>query len=439
MLGIPSRGRFAVALLAVVLLSLGSAAAAVASNAPVAQTNDPNTTDTYISSLDPTVLQNQNDLMAYKTWLVAQPGIYNAGLVETANDAANRSTTFLWAGGDNATLTAVEAEAAAHGITTSVLPVRYSRSQLEAGIAHLWASANDSSWSGFQIASISGTDLTHDGLTVTGYFSGSVKPLTEGGLTAVARTVLAQVPALHSFGSDPLSVNVTWGQKPSLYVTRSTDTSPFNAGGLIEGSDDSFCSSGFSINFKNETHTITARHCNATPYHAYNLSSSVYGSTAIDVNPGGARLLTGHGSGLMFDGAENNAAGYTKSVTGFADLSLNDHVCTSGGNSGVHCGVKVTSLSVEFNDGYGYVQTIRGIQQTAGAIAAAQGDSGGPVLVPLPGGSDVHAAGMIQGSLGKLITSCGTVHVAVQCSTEVEFSSTRTIVDGFAGATLVTN
>lgn len=98
----------------------------------------------------------------------------------------------------------------------------------------------------------------------------------------------------------------------------------------------------------------------------------------------------------MFDGPYNDPNGYHKSVAGFFDLSLKDSVCVSGGNTGIHCGLTVTSLSGYHNDGHGPFRSIEAINPATLGVAACFADSGSPVLVPYTGGVYVGAAGMVQ-------------------------------------------
>ncbi|MEV7605131.1 hypothetical protein AB0N65_06805 [Paenarthrobacter sp. NPDC089322] len=153
-----------------------------------------------------------------------------------------------------------------------------------------------------------------------------------------------------------------------------------------------------------------------------------------------ASLLSEPGSQWMYDGAWNNTAGYSKSFSGYHDASINDYVCTSGGNSGVHCNIKVGYMGFMWNDGYGYASQIEGYQMTNGQISAIQGDSGGPVLLPYGNGT-VGAVGMIQAIAGPLLqgAACGSVRDAGPnyCSRYVWFTSTRTIANSL-GLSLVT-
>jgi hypothetical protein len=395
---------------------------------PVAAAPTGGSTSDYLASADPVVLANQEVLMGFKSWLIEVPGIFGAGFVESANYAESKSTTLLWTG--TSTLQgAVIAEGARRGITVTIKPVKYSRRQLQDGVDKLWASASSPAWDGFVITSVTATDLNQDGLAVQGHYRSAPDESSLAARLAATQQVATGVSALVT--------GVSIAPEPTLYVTRSTDFAPFNAGGMMRGANGTGCSSGFAIWLGGVARTTTARHCTSTPYRAWDASANSYGTTVTTTPGSGARVLTAGGFYWMFDGAWNDPNGYHKTVVGFADLSVNDWVCTSGANSGVHCGIQVDHLLISFNDGFGAFWTIRGKQRTSGQIAGAQGDSGGPVLVPYSNNNwtTVGAAGMIQGSLGPQTTSCGSVRIGgVFCSTEIEFSSTHTIVNELGGS-----
>ncbi|MDY6050606.1 MAG: hypothetical protein SPI77_08705 [Corynebacterium sp.] len=221
--------------------------------------------------------------------------------------------------------------------------------------------------------------------------------------------------------------------------TRSNDTAPFAAGGYMRSTTStSVCSTGFAIAVGGIRYATTARHC-AQNYVARDGSATYGTGTRAMSNIGAARVLNATGRGYMFDGRWDNSVGYNKRVSGLWDVKVGDHVCTSGGNSGVHCGLEVTNLWVMINDGYGdQVPTIKAETDTLG-VAVVAGDSGGPVLVPLTDGT-VGAVGMIQAHTSP---ASGYVWDARDPNNhgkyDVLFTSTRTIVSSIPGATLVTN
>jgi hypothetical protein len=420
MFGEKMRRRHAV-LLAVTALGLAcmaGPAAGAATNAEVPAAGAKGTSAAYLASVDPAVLANQDALMDYKSWLIGVPGINGAGYVESANYRETKSTTLLWAGTSPLQAT-VLAEAARRGITATITPVKYSRAQLQAGIDKLLASKKDTAWNGFEVTSIRATDLTHDGLSVRGHYRNTPN-------AAVSDTKKA-VTLQAAKGLSSLVTDIAVISEPALAtLTRSTDFAPFNAGGLIRGANNTGCSSGFAVMRGGLPWTITARHCHSTPYSAWDAPNNSYGGT-VATTSNGARLLTADGIQQMFDGGWNDPNGYAKSVTGYADPSLYDPVCTSGANSGVHCNIQVDSTWVTFDDGYGSFPTIEGTQRT-GDIAAAQGDSGGPVFVPHTDNITVGAAGMIQGVSNQSICNPPQVHLGgVSCGQRVLWTSERAI------------
>ena len=333
----------------------------------------------------------------------------------------------------------VTSEATADGITltTQAWPLSYTQIQT---VSDLLGNATSTLYSplGFNLADVVGLDPTFRGVTIEGIFDSSVSDVG-----AATSTLVAQAQTLTGVPVQVRSDVVT-----GAALGRDDDYAPFNAGGLMYSpsapSNDNICSNGFGVKISGVTHTTTARHCPYTDYEAVDSSTHKYAqghSTRVD--PGAARYLGGTASALSWDGAYNKQD-YTKTVVGYADLGVGDYVCTDGGNSGVHCNVKVTDLSVYYNDGTGHGNTemIKGVQQTSGKIAVIQGDSGGPVIVPLSGGTQVRAAGMIQAYAGTYTTGsgCGPVRFAGnnRCSPGVLFTSFRTIVNGISGGSLVT-
>lgn len=189
------------------------------------------------------------------------------------------------------------------------------------------------------------------------------------------------------------------------------------------------------------SHTTTARHCTSTSYVARDLSTSKYANGSSTLFPlGGARYLGGAGYPAVLDGPWNSQ-NFTKHVLGYSNPTVGNYVCTSGGNSGVHCNVKINAIAVSFNDGYGPLPTVRGVQQTSGAIAVIQGDSGGPVITLSSGGTADYAAGMIQGYQGGWTgASCGAVRDLGSnvCSDVVLFTTWQGAVASIPGGSLYT-
>jgi hypothetical protein len=431
-----SRLRRASILVSAVALAIGAAAPAYADPggrppkdpAPTKSGQGvPDATDAFQvmkSTLGITGMKNQEDLNSYKTWLITRPGIVDQGFYESAVNIAGRTMTLQWHGNSALQAQAV-AEGARRGIKVVVKHVGYTRASVDRATKALLDPSNRARLGGFRVTSVAGPTVENDNLTVAGVPAA----LTATGATGLA----AMAPAAKSLTG--LNATFVIGRDSIPYTTRSTDTSPYNAGGMMRGSDGNGCTSGFGIKRSGLTWTTTARHCDADSWVSWDKSSSSYGSRYTADAGTGNRMLTGDGFYWMFDGAWNNASGYHKTVSGLADVSQGSAICSSGANSGVHCNLVVDNMVESFNDGYGSFSSIR-VHARSG-IAGAHGDSGGPMLIPNSDGTHVWAVGMLQGSQETQTSSCGSLRVATTCSAYVEFTSERVFLNNM-GATLYT-
>jgi hypothetical protein len=220
-------------------------------------------------------------------------------------------------------------------------------------------------------------------------------------------------------------------------VRRDADTEPYNAGDFMYApSDHNGCTTGFAIRIQGTGYITTARHCRENDFQSYHLATSKFGSTKVYANGGHARIMTRTGWGRTFDRAYNDPNGFAKSVHDYVDVGLNTIVCTSGANSGARCNIKITDMAHAFNDNYGSQLTIQGDEQDS-RIAIAGGVSGGPIMIPIPGGTSEHAVGMIQGAAFGTDRTCPATWRPVTCYWTVLFTSTHTILNNL-GATLMT-
>jgi hypothetical protein len=384
----------------------------------------------FVRTVGATVIDNQETLSTYRAWMIGQAGFADSGYVGAVDDLQHKATTILWAGPRTVLLSAILGEGARRGITVSVQQRSHSLRQINTAVNAIWQQAASGAWTGFTISAIAAVGATDDGLTVYGTY------------TAVpAAQRAAQVRALAT-AVQGIPVRVVPGVSAGNSFGRDNDFAPFDAGGyMISPSNGSTCSTGFAINLNGSARITTARHCTRNDYKD-RAASNTYGTGVVNSGDGGGRVLSASGTALALDGPFNSDS-FTKEVIGSEDLGVNDFVCTGGGNSGEHCNVKVVNLSVSHNDGFGTFSTIEGVQQAGGAIAQIQGDSGGPVI-SLTGTSSgqVRAAGMIQGFLGSGTTgsACGPVFDAGAniCTSNVLFSSMRTVVNSIGGASLRT-
>lgn len=430
------RGRLNPALFSILSGAL-SAVLVVPSGPAFAAAGDPIPEDTdisrFISEAGPQFLTNQGDLNSFFDWIREQPGIAESGYLGGINDVPNRSTKLMWKG-DSALQQLAVAEGSRRGIAVTVQPRKYSLDELEDAAGKILDSADEPEWKGFKISSVTALGADFDGLEINGEYSAGA--LRSKASVSASKEAAAEV-AVEKTDGVPFKINAKKTIDP--WATRGSDTPPFNAGGYMVSASNpaDTCSTGFSILMSSVRYTITARHCRAGDYKAKS-GSARYGTTHAWSGDGGARVLTKPGSALMFDGAWNNASGYKKTVGGYGDVQVNDFVCTSGGNTGVHCNLKVTQLVEWWNDGHGRLSTIKAVQQTSGKIAGGPGDSGGPVLQPIAN-NKVRAVGMIQA--GPANAACGSNSFGLtgnSCGTHVLFTGMRTIVNTLPNARLVT-
>lgn len=384
----------------------------------------------FVHSVGARIIRNQDALSVFRAWMIRQPGFADSGYVGSVDHLAHKATTILWAGPRTPLLAFIRSEGRRRGIAVTVQHRKYTLRQLDAAINATWRQAAQGKWTGFKISDIAAVAAGHDGIVVNGTYTS---------VPAAQRAPQVRSLATVTMG---VAVRVVPGISVVSANGRDNDFAPFDAGGyMISPSTSTTCSSGFAISISGRTHTTTARHCNKNDYRDRS-ASNTYGTGVENSGDGGGRVLSATGAALALDGPFNSN-NFSKVVIGFEDLAVNNFVCTGGGNSGEHCNIKVTNLRVSFNDGFGTFSTIEGVQQSSGAIAVIQGDSGGPVI-SLAGtvSGQVRAAGMIQGEISPFMTgsACGPVFDAGsnKCSKTVLFSSMRTVVNTISGASLLT-
>jgi len=377
----------------------------------------------------------------FKAWLVEQPGIADSGYIESIHDSDAGTAVLLWHGASALQDTAI-AYGTAHGIKVSVQQRDYDRRTLEAA-ANAALDAPDQV-PGFHINSAVAINRDYDGVVLWGKPTNSTVSFSQ----VAARKAAVQVPAVG--GGPAIAVRASFvesGPPTPTAATRANDFAPFNAGGFMhdvssQQTEVKYCSTGFAIRRSGKTYTTTARHCWMHQYKAAAGSAS-YGDGVVNSGDGAGRQMSTSGSSLMFDGAYNNSTGYTKSVIGYATVAIGSKVCTSGGNSGVHCGIQIDAAGQFWNDGFSRVSTITASQHTTdihnAGTASAPGDSGGPVFVTA-GTGKVRAVGMMQWANfnSPWFTFCDNRR-NLTCSKMVGFTLMSVIVNTIPGASLVTN
>ena len=344
--------------------------------------------------------------MDFNTWIGDLRNIAARGYVGSVDNAAESTVTVLWYGGPNATQKRIAREAVSRGITVKFQSYPHSDSQIKDAVAAIWKTVHsDAKWKNFIVFDIIGVDSRNLGsITVEGnrstVSSAASARMTVDSLSSAA-TDVSGIPVVIRDGvvGGPAVGRASSGPGPGWQMSRYEDVAPFNAGDLMTGWTSSgvseICSTGFAIRFIGSPATTTARHCDLPRYTSSDGQES-FGESIQNSSVGQMKVMSEAGSGSVWDDPPNTFPGIAKAVKGTADVSINDVICSSGANSGTHCNLMVEGLKSYFNDGYGLATMIVAQQQTPGAIANMQGDSGGPVFFRSVGTKNVIAVGMAQ-------------------------------------------
>ena len=188
-----------------------------------------------------------------------------------------------------------------------------------------------------------------------------------------------------------------------LHRTKPSGTA---VGGMfIKRNDGAHCSTAFAVT---GNRLLTAAHCDPKHQHTWK-----QGGKPLTHHPG--RISNDH-EALLLDSARPTSGylltgGPTSNqaipVTGTTPVTVGMQLCTSGGNSGAHCPLEVTSISEERN-GRGCRHTCTLAQarilSPSKEPAIASGDSGGALYALSPDGTAL-AAGIIS-AIGGAIVDC---------------------------------
>ncbi|MDQ2741886.1 MAG: S1 family peptidase [Chloroflexota bacterium] len=417
--------RAIVASLVAIMMSVGFQTTSEARATVVPDTNGGDSYSSTVAGLGAKVMKNQADLDSFITWMNGIPGLADQGYYGAENDARTRTITLQWHGTSSLQAQVLD-QAKQRAININIHAVAFTRHQVEVAASRAFTPAASAHLGGFKVTMVEGPTIRTPEMVVTGHFP-----------DALNRSVVpskAEVDSLsNAFAkSSGVPTRVVFGGDATPFTTRATDTSPFNAGGEMEGLYNYACSSGFGLLLGTSSYTTTARHCNEYPYHAADVPSSVYGSPIATDNQTGAYVLSGQGFPWVFDGVWNNSAGFHKTVSGLRDVAVGDSVCSSGGYTGVHCLLTVNNLSVWFEDvpGLPEIQTISASTTNSALIAGGAGDSGGPIMIPNVDGVHVWAVGIFQGAPPNLVIFGGLCDKYARdpgygCSQTVLFTSER--------------
>lgn len=324
--------------------------------------------------------------------------------------------TLLWNHPDAAIRAKLEPTLPA-GISLALEDYPYSTRDMDKAVAAVWRNA--AKWEddyGFTVNRIEGIDKATKSIKVLGL---STAPGTARVASDSVKRQVDEAVRNATAGGVSAEVTVIPEDAAALPAGRQNDTSPFYPGAYFINSDSGLCSSGFGVVYQGANRSTTARHCDNPSYRPRDvLNYSYNGVTKVDGGTG-VKIVTSSGGSKAFVGSFSPTT--SKPVTKVVDVSLNAYVCTSGGNSGEHCNVKITAMKVSWSDTYGSFYNIEGTQTVSSSIAVARGDSGGPVMTYVTSDS-IGAVGIIQ-YLGARRSTCPTMRDATPCSMVVGFSS----------------
>lgn len=315
-------------------------------------------------------------------------------------------------------------------ITVTRKDAPYSRSELDARVGTLLGSVSLGSQIGGVIHEVTvpeeGTGLVAGVLP----FNPTVDP---GQFVAVATPILSAAVGV------PVTVRVKRPSTP-LVGSRRADASPWFGGARLVNytfNPPRHCSSGFGVTAGGVDYLLTAAHCflgalgesvhNGVPAPNATEIGKVALATDRDVKLDAERIKITNQDGVAGNRIYQGGVGVNEStdpVVGTRRNVVNLFVVTSGSMSGTHGLLKIVDTRVR------YAEVIAGIQVTFGPhvkavalaigpgqpVAAARGDSGGPVVQPEAQSTNVHAVGTI--SRGSEFFAC-RVFDGTECSSDV--------------------
>lgn len=268
---------------------------------------------------------------------------------------------------------------------------------------------------------------------------------SESPTTDAVSTVRQLATAALSGTGVPLT-GVVRGPAPEL-TSRTNDTGGIAAGAFFKfgsfWSGYQYCSAGFGYKYNGVNRMLTARHCrnsnNTAHWNYYSGDGTTFYSDAsrvLDDAGTAIRITNGHGTAYAYYlGRSSSSYMPVKQTVALAEGS---YVCTSGGNSGELCNIKVIKLLHRGTDGYGYFNSIIGQQMTNDTAAVCKGDSGGPVITKLSS-TRFGAAGIIQaGDFPMDNSNRPALNQAdgITCYRQVLFSSVQSLQSNVGGYAL---
>jgi hypothetical protein len=387
----------------------------------------------------------------FLAWVEEKYG-QSPGFVGGRLDYETKSVRLGWTQGHDVP-TSIPAEADRQGVTLKLLRVRYTPADIAKATA-LLRTTLEQNFPEFSLGFIDYTDpsdvvlrargVMSPGRSLASLISNVEKDPSLAGLP-VRFTVISdgsKKPRSYEVLVDDSELPPIADDNASALPTRNTDWSPFNAGGFMRasvGNNWSVCSNTFGLWIAGVRHTNTADHCSRSWYYGFGSSRS-YGSSYYVNSTGAGRVMQAEGAPLVFHGSITTTE--VRRILSWESPVIGQYYCTSGGNTGTHCSLKVNSVTDDFGVAEGFPHAFRryvAVSTTPGSVAAAGGDSGGAFYQRITGNfQDAIASGIIQGGSANMYGSaCEPAQVDnVYCSDDVWVSRFSSHASG-AGGTLV--
>jgi hypothetical protein len=328
-----------------------------------------------------------------------------SGLAEMEINLPSPTLTVRWKGDLPSDFAGVESAAVDAGVDLRIVPAKYSQQEILSAGRLL-----RSTLYGLE----SRPTLIHGTRTRDGLFVG----VSDEAAKLQSLSELAKL--YEDLTSMPVEVEVVGAM---VGASRQNDASPWSGGsGMKNSATSSYCSTGFAVLSGSAGRLLSAAHCDLSGNAKW---SNGVGSVQLTNGDASVQVRQHDWESLLIDptnGTQGKVHGgpwyansadphYKMSVAASSATVVGNSVCTSGANSGEHCGLTVTDSQALFGcpvtgfDCYGSVAT-----SSNQDIAIAQGDSGGPVYGYNADGR-VRAKGIISGFASGWTVSCPSLAV----------------------------
>ncbi|MFD9591217.1 trypsin-like serine protease [Kitasatospora sp. NPDC059973] len=326
------------------------------------------------------------------------------GFSEVEVDAAASRITLHWKGDLPEFVNAVLRDLP-QGVTTQVVSAKYSKAELHAAREKLLPNGKPLPIPAKRASHINRVGPAADGSGLEiGYETDDARAADPLALRAPlpADELSPQVAAITSAVA---GVEVHARYEPQVTdLTRGADWDPWAGGAGVQTPGGGICSTGFGVYSPSlyKDLVTTAWHCGEGSYNTWysrEYLGNAYRNDGLDTDDviGIVPKNNGHSSAWVYDGAWNDDSNYAKPVSGAGYNNVGDYVCQSAANSGVHCGLQVKLVDQHMQGPNGVWRKFqdKAVQTDPNDIAAANGDSGGPVFALTDGGGKDQARGTI--------------------------------------------